>query len=203
MPMVETTFATRMAELRRQKKISQKEAARALGISQALLSHYENGIRECGLDFVVRAADYYGVSTDYLLGHSNDIMQLNAAQITEKEDPGDKEMSQKTMFHAVMQVMDKIPEGEERDKAVRLFSFTTYLSLWGAVRKGRIPAEWLGNPAISEKQLHFLAMRLTENAMEKPKTRARSRQADPAPDAVQTLCTWMYDVLNTELADLL
>lgn len=39
-----------------------------MGISQALLSHYEKGIRECGLDFVVKAAQYYHVSTDYLLG---------------------------------------------------------------------------------------------------------------------------------------
>lgn len=35
-----------------------------LGISQALLSHYENGIREPGLAFVVKACDYYGVSAD-------------------------------------------------------------------------------------------------------------------------------------------
>ena len=41
-----------------------------MGISQALLSHYEKGIRECGLDFVVKCADYYGVTTDYLLGVS-------------------------------------------------------------------------------------------------------------------------------------
>lgn len=41
-----------------------------LGVSQALLSHYEKGIRECGLDFLIRAADYYGVSADYLLGRS-------------------------------------------------------------------------------------------------------------------------------------
>lgn len=201
--MVESTFANRMAELRRQKKISQKEAAGALGISQALLSHYENGIRECGLDFVVRAADYYGVSTDYLLGHSNDIIELNAAQLTEKEDPGDKEMSQKTMFHAVMQIMDKIPEGEERDKMVNLFSFTTYLTLWSGTRRGRISTEWLGDPALSEKQLRFLAMRLSDSAMEKPKTRSRSKKIEPAPDAVKTLCSWMYDVLNTELAELL
>lgn len=56
--------------LRKEKGISQKNAAAGLGISQALLSHYEKGIRECGLDFVVRAADYFGVSCDYLLGRS-------------------------------------------------------------------------------------------------------------------------------------
>lgn len=58
--------------LRREKHISQKKAASELGISQALLSHYEKGIRECGLDFVVKVADYYQVSCDYLLGRSAD-----------------------------------------------------------------------------------------------------------------------------------
>lgn len=56
--------------LRKERGISQKEAAGQLNISQALLSHYEKGIRECGLDFVVRAADFYHVSCDYLLGRS-------------------------------------------------------------------------------------------------------------------------------------
>ena len=41
-------------------------------MSQALLSHYENGIREPGLTFVVKACDYYQVSADYLLGRTND-----------------------------------------------------------------------------------------------------------------------------------
>lgn len=58
--------------LRKERGISQKQAAADLMISQALLSHYEKGIRECGLDFVVRVADYYGVSCDYLLGRAAD-----------------------------------------------------------------------------------------------------------------------------------
>lgn len=63
-------FSRVLALLRREKKISQRTAAGDLGVSQALLSHYENGLREPGLSFVVRAADYYGVSCDYLLGRS-------------------------------------------------------------------------------------------------------------------------------------
>lgn len=58
--------------LRKERGISQKKAATDLHVSQALLSHYEKGIRECGLDFVVAAADYYGVSCDYLLGRTAD-----------------------------------------------------------------------------------------------------------------------------------
>ena len=56
--------------LRKERGVSQKKAAADLGISQALLSHYEKGIRECGLEFLVKTADYYDVSCDYLLGRS-------------------------------------------------------------------------------------------------------------------------------------
>ena len=65
-------FSRIITLLRKERRITQKEAAAQLGISQALLSHYEKGIRECGLDFVVRVADFYGVSCDYLLGRSAD-----------------------------------------------------------------------------------------------------------------------------------
>ncbi len=64
------SFPSILTQLRREKGISQKAAAAQLGTSQALLSHYENGVRECGLDFVVRAARFYGVTCDYLLGNS-------------------------------------------------------------------------------------------------------------------------------------
>ncbi len=57
--------------LRKERGLSQKEAAEKLGVAQALLSHYENGKRECGLDFLVHVADFYGVSVDYILGRSN------------------------------------------------------------------------------------------------------------------------------------
>ena len=63
-------FSRTLSLLRQEKGVSQRTAATALGISQALLSHYENGIREPGLPFVVKACDYYGVSADFLLGRT-------------------------------------------------------------------------------------------------------------------------------------
>jgi len=65
-------FSRIITLLRKEKGISQKNAAMELGVSQALLSHYEKGIRECGLGFLVRVADFYGVSADYLLGRTPD-----------------------------------------------------------------------------------------------------------------------------------
>lgn len=65
-------FCRNLAELRRRKGVSQRKAAADMLISQALLSHYENGAREPGLPFVCRACDYYGVTADYLLGRTDE-----------------------------------------------------------------------------------------------------------------------------------
>ena len=54
---MDRTFPETLSVLRRERNISQRTAAAALNISQALLSHYENGAREPGLDFVRRACD--------------------------------------------------------------------------------------------------------------------------------------------------
>lgn len=86
-------FSRILTLLRKERGISQKKAAGELGISQALLSHYEKGIRECGLAFVVRAADFYGVSCDYLLGRSPE-RNGNALTVEDLPDPANaKEVS--------------------------------------------------------------------------------------------------------------
>ncbi len=68
---METGFSENISKLRKERGLNQRKAASELKISQALLSHYENGIREPGLDFVVRVCDYYGVSADYVLGRTS------------------------------------------------------------------------------------------------------------------------------------
>lgn len=77
-------FPRVMTLLRKERGLSQKSAAADMGITQALLSHYEKGKRECGLDFLVRAADYYGVSVDYLLGRTS---SGSGVTISEQELP--------------------------------------------------------------------------------------------------------------------
>ena len=61
-------FAAMFSALRRENGLSQRKVAGDLNISQALLSHYEKGIREPRLEFVERACAYYGVTADYMLG---------------------------------------------------------------------------------------------------------------------------------------
>ena len=63
-------FSRCLSLLRQEKGVSQRAVAKELGISQALLSHYENGVREPGLAFVIKACNYYNVSADFLLGRT-------------------------------------------------------------------------------------------------------------------------------------
>ncbi len=88
-----TTFPRIITLLRKERALSQKQAAAELGISQALLSHYEKGIRECKLEFVVRVADYYGVSCDYLLGRTAD---KSGTTISLDEIPSDSDSALST-----------------------------------------------------------------------------------------------------------
>lgn len=83
-----TEFCDILSMLRHERGVSQRNAASDLGISQALLSHYENGIREPGLAFVIKASKYYDVSSDYLLG----ISPLRCP-----EDPGNCPSEKKTL----------------------------------------------------------------------------------------------------------
>ena len=85
-----TEFSRTLSLLRKERGISQRTAAGDLGVSQALLSHYENGIREPGLAFVVRVCDYYHVSADYMLGRTlaRDGSMLTAEEVLDMAEPG-------------------------------------------------------------------------------------------------------------------
>ena len=83
-------FSRTLSLLRQERGVSQRTAASDLGISQALLSHYENGIREPGLSFVVKACDYYHVSADFILGRtlSRDGSMLTSEEVLGAAEPG-------------------------------------------------------------------------------------------------------------------
>lgn len=100
-----TDFPRIITLLRKERKLSQKAAAAELSISQALLSHYEKGIRECGLDFLVKCADFYGVSCDYLLGRSP---EQNGAVISVEEIPvEDKSVKENVFKGSVLTSLNK------------------------------------------------------------------------------------------------
>ncbi len=58
----------RIRDLREDADLKQKDLAKYLHISQNTYSQYETGVHALPIEILVKIADYYGVSTDYLLG---------------------------------------------------------------------------------------------------------------------------------------
>ena len=65
---VSKMYLPRLRDLREDKDMKQKEVAAILGIDQRVYSNYETGKREIPLHHLVALADFYHVTTDYLLG---------------------------------------------------------------------------------------------------------------------------------------
>ena len=63
----------RLKELRRKRKISQLKLALDLNMNQNSISRYENCEREADYETLIKFADYFDVSLDYLLGRTDDI----------------------------------------------------------------------------------------------------------------------------------
>ncbi len=62
----------RIRDLREDHDLRQKDLADFLGCSQVSYSYYELGKRDLPTDILLRIADYYGTSVDYLLGRTDE-----------------------------------------------------------------------------------------------------------------------------------
>ena len=62
----------RIRELRKARRITQLKMALDLDMSQNTISRYESGEREPGIAELIRIADYFRVSIDYLVGRTED-----------------------------------------------------------------------------------------------------------------------------------
>lgn len=67
-----SNFTDRIQSLKINRKLLQKEIAEAVGISVRTYQRYETGERTPDTDTLIKLADYFDVSTDYLLGRTDD-----------------------------------------------------------------------------------------------------------------------------------
>lgn len=58
----------RLLQLREKRHLSQQELGKILGVSQQQLSKYESGQSLMHSDFIIQCAEFFSVTTDYLLG---------------------------------------------------------------------------------------------------------------------------------------
>ena len=133
--MVES-FSRTISLLRQEKNLSQRSVARDLGVSQALLSHYENGLREPGLAFLIKVGDYYNVSVDYLLGRtmSREGTRMDVEQLHDAEQERDSSrrgsvmcmLQKKLLLNSVVMLLDIIDKADLRGL---LTEVSTYLNI--------------------------------------------------------------------------
>ncbi len=202
--MADAVFPRRLTEQRKKKKISQKQAAKDLGISQALLSHYENGVRECGLSFVVKAANYYGVSCDYLLGNSRSTIKIDSSRVIE-DIPEDEHMSSDTIVRAALSIAGKIIKDKELVEFMKyIYGLATYFMLYGAIKKGVLPVSWLGGESLNPNRIVYLAATLP-STVEKLEsgTGKPIKDKENVPASIATIASWANDYLNISIANLL
>ena len=64
-------FGDLLAELRQDKKMTQKQLADAIFVTTGTISNYENNVHFPDVEKLLALADFFNVTTDYLLGRTN------------------------------------------------------------------------------------------------------------------------------------
>ncbi len=72
-------LVSRLSELKNSRKLMQKQVAEGAGIPLRTYRRYENGEREPSASIIVALADFFNVSTDYLLGRTDNPAILKGA----------------------------------------------------------------------------------------------------------------------------
>jgi len=67
-------FYIMLKDIRKSNKLSQQQLAKDLGVRQSTIAQWETNARSPNLDMLISIADYFDVSTDYLLGRDNDTL---------------------------------------------------------------------------------------------------------------------------------
>lgn len=102
--MSENITALRLRKIRGEKGIAQDVVSSACEISRVALARYENGSRFPKADIIARLAEYYGVTSDYLLGRDSDEDQPDQVSdrmkrfLHEVQDMDDSEIELVSMF---------------------------------------------------------------------------------------------------------
>ena len=198
------SFSGRLSELRKERGLSQKEAAAQLGVSQALLSHYEKGIRECGLDFVVKVSEFYGVTCDYLLGRSESRMGFNGG--LEPDDiPGDDVMDFQTLIRAASNVIEEANRdgGKEYSEIVcRIYALVVYRLLLSCRTSGRISDEMFTIPTEPGKYATSIMSYKLESVFSSLKN-AKGEEAQDVPKSVETLIKFAETYIRDNIKDVI
>ncbi len=185
-----TKFSSILSQLRKERGISQKKASADLGISQALLSHYEKGIRECGLDFIIRCSEYYGVTTDYLLGVSESRNGLGNDYLSKYNDDNLGGRSVATLTQATKYLLDVAvasTNDNEKSYVYDYYMLALYRGALTLAKAGILPKELFKIDYTIARDLAQAAVAVQDAKYVLIEDKSRSGQEGIQPNALTTL----------------
>lgn len=201
-----TRFAAILSQLRKERGYSQKKAAEDLGISQALLSHYEKGIRECGLDFVIRCSEYYGVTTDYLLGISESRHGMNEEYLTKISSEAIGGSSMASLSHGMKALIDTAVASASKSDSIHYLHDYYMLCLYrGALtlaKAGALPSDMFALDYNLGHELASAAIALLDSRFAFIEDKSRTGTQELNSTALQELVKESEEyIMNNFIAD--
>ncbi|MCL2574889.1 MAG: helix-turn-helix domain-containing protein [Defluviitaleaceae bacterium] len=104
-------LSQRIYELRKSKGLSQAELGGKLNFTQQTIAKWEKGVAEPNTESIIRLANFYGVTADYLLG-------LTDIQSTDDNLPSEKEQQEKLSIAEKLLVDNYRKSSDEGKKAI-------------------------------------------------------------------------------------
>ena len=200
-----SSFSKNLRMLRKERNQTQIETAEALGISQALLSLYENEARVPSMNFLGVVCDYFGVTADFLIGRTG---LREAPEQTQPAAQEDVQEDLKQLYDSIavlISLLDQLPDQDAAAAAKEYLNTSVYRlfrTLSGAspenagIEKHAVSADLIRSACSAEMSLDEIAY---SAALEK----ARAEDAIPSciypalkeayPAQYQSLFTLLYD----------
>lgn len=203
-----SSFSKNLRMLRKERNQTQIETAEALGISQALLSLYENEARVPSMNFLGVVCDYFGVTADFLIGRTGLREAPEQTQPAAQEDGQGVQEDLKQLYDSIavlIGLLDQLPDQDAAEAAKAYLNTSVYRlfrTLSGAspenagIERNAVSADLIRSACSAEMSLDEIAY---SGALEK----ARAADAIPSciypalkeayPAQYQSLFTLLYD----------
>lgn len=102
-------YSERLKELRKNKKLTQKEVAEKIGVARTTYAMYEQNRREPDNETLQKIADFFNVTTDYLLGRTDDPTMTAKEEAYKKVTVNGSEIELSAEEYKVFQELKKYP----------------------------------------------------------------------------------------------
>ncbi len=114
---IKEIIGTHIRELREKKRLTQPELAEEINIKRPSITAYEGGNQLPPVDTLVKIADFFNVSLDYLTGRTNDRMLHRLTELDRKRLSGCTEQEYE-ILSIIFSAIDQILEGKEPKETI-------------------------------------------------------------------------------------